>query len=261
MYKLKKRIASIITAAAVAFGSAGVLPDIGGLTNPLIITSYAEETSTPTVVTTWSELKTAMAAGGNIKLGADVTDPDKSSSSYLSVPENTTVTLDLNGHTIDRGLANASAIENGYVITVRGNLTVKDSSTAGTGIITGGNTTGNGGGVYVASGSFTLAGGTITGCKASGDSNVHAYGGGVFVDKNAAFTMTGGTISRNTAKYNGGYGGGVCVSGGTFTMSDGSISNNKTADNGGGVYVDQSGTFTMTGGTISGSDNAENRNT
>lgn len=58
----------------------------------------------PYVVTTWADLKAKMEAGGYIRLDADVTDPDKTSGSYLYVPSGKTVTLDLNGHTIDRGL-------------------------------------------------------------------------------------------------------------------------------------------------------------
>ena len=72
-----------------------------------------------------------------------------------------TVTLDLNGHTIDRGITNYR--ENGNVITISGgNLTLTDSSTGKTGKITGGWNNGEkGGGVYVSSGTFTMNGGTI----------------------------------------------------------------------------------------------------
>ena len=102
-------------------------------------------------------------------------------------------------------------------------------------------------------------------------------GGGVYVTRNAAFTMSGGTISGNSAQR----GGGVFTAG-TFTMHSGTISDNA-AFIGGGVYVDEDGTnnirpfivgdgvyvdeggifergtfeggtFTMSGGTIS--DNA-----
>jgi uncharacterized repeat protein (TIGR02543 family) len=92
-------------------------------------------------------------------------------------------------------------------------------------------------GVGVSSGgTFTMSGGTISGNSASG------------VNVGGTFTMSGGTISGNTAS-------GVNV-GGTFTMSGGTISGNKPLwsshnGGGGGVYV-SGGTFTMSGGNISG---------
>jgi hypothetical protein len=46
-------------------------------------------------------------------------------------------------------------------------------------------------------------------------------------------------------------GGGVVVKGGTYTMSGGSVSGNTAANTGGGVLVD-GGTFTLSGGTIGG---------
>jgi hypothetical protein len=64
---------------------------------------------------------------------------------------------------------------------------------------------------------------------------------------NAHLLMRPGTvITKNTN------GSGVSADGGTFTMSGGTISGNTaTSANGGGVYVD-GGTFTMKGGTIYG---------
>ena len=93
-----------------------------------------------------------------------------------------------------------------------------------------------------------MTGGTICACTTSmtyaglGDS-----GGGVYVDADCRFTMTGGTIRDNNSYGNGG---GVYVAG-TFTMTGGTIRNNNSYGTGGGVYVN-GGTFTMTGGTISG---------
>ena len=88
--------------------------------------------------------------------------------------------------------------------------------------------------------------GAVTGGKAG-------WGGGVCVS-GGTFTMTGGAISGNTAHENGG---GVLVdvgmstmTGGTFTMTGGEISGNTAAD-GGGVYV-FCGDFTMAGGAITG---------
>jgi hypothetical protein len=79
----------------------------------------------------------------------------------------------------------------------------------------------------------------------------NSSGSGVNINSTGTFTMAGGTISENTASGMGGVsGGGVQVSG-TFTMEGGTISGNTTSAWGGGVYV-IGGTFTMKGGTISG---------
>jgi len=111
-----------------------------------------------------------------------------------------------------------------------------------------------GGGVHVDRGIFTMNGGEISGNSSS--SNSSSEGGGVYVTFNGTFTMNSGKISGNTAtssKYST-YGGGV-YNYGTFTMSGGEISGN-TADAGGGVYK-RSGTFTMSGGEISGNSAAD----
>jgi uncharacterized repeat protein (TIGR02543 family) len=98
------------------------------------------------------------------------------------------------------------------------------------------------------------AGSKITGNRIA-PSDSSSRGGGVYVSYNATFTMTGGTISGNTALSTTlSYGGGVYAMG-TFTMTGGTISGNFAIattlfSSGGGVYA--AGTFTMTGGTISG---------
>ena len=152
-----------------------------------------------------------------------------------------------------------------------------------------------GGGVYVG-GSFTMSGeATIRDNTANSyassttrdrTNTSDAYGGGVYVRGyrdtavyvRAIFTMSGGTISDNTANsdaYNstdvttGSYGGGVYVGYyGTVTMSNGTINRNTTKSTGisrnsgvamawsqgGGVYIGYNGVsnFTMSGGAING---------
>ena len=84
--------------------------------------------------------------------------------------------------------------------------------------------------------SFTMNGGTIR-------NNNNCYGEGGGVCNRGTFTMNGGTISKNNANTNGGV-----YNAGTFRMTGGTISEN-TATSGGGVY--NTGTFTMNGGVIS----------
>ncbi|MDR2176577.1 MAG: InlB B-repeat-containing protein [Treponema sp.] len=128
---------------------------------------------------------------------------------------------------------------NASLVTVRGgSLEMKTGSKIH------GNAAPEGGGVYVDNGAFTMSGGTITGNTAT------SHGGGVELCNNSTFTMSGGTISGNTG---GNFGGGVDVYRGAFTMSGGTISGN-TAYFGGGVFLYNNGTFTKQGGIIYGSD-------
>ena len=78
-------------------------------------------------------------------------------------------------------------------------------------------------------------------------------GGTIFVDNNATYTMTGGTISGMVKKY----GGAVYIgNGATFTMNAGTITGCQ-AKYGGAIYVASGGTCNINGGTITGN-KAEN---
>ncbi|MBQ7996776.1 MAG: InlB B-repeat-containing protein [Paludibacteraceae bacterium] len=138
-------------------------------------------------ITDWAALQTAMNNGGVIKLTADITATPADAA--LTVPAGKTVVLDLNGFTINRALTAPAA--NGSVIINNGTLAIQ---TTNGGKITGGKTTGNGGGI-LNNGVLTLYGGEITGNKASG------MGGGVYnaAAAPAGFWMTGGLIDGNTA--------------------------------------------------------------
>ena len=165
-----------------------------------------------------TELQSLLSGGGTVTL-----DKDYTIDSTLDVDR--TVTLDLNGHVIK--MTGSGTV---IIIGSQANLTMIDSNNTAThtdstlpagGVITGGNATQNGGGVYV--------------------------GGG------CSMTMTGGTIENCSAT--GGGGGGIYVSSGTFTIGDGEIKNCKSSFGGGGLYIVASGsgglsTFTMTGGII-----------
>ena len=141
------------------------------------VTAVLNGPDQPFVVTTYADLKAKMATGGYIRVGADVS-PSSAQESYLTVPKDVSVTLDLNGHTIDQVYKNDVP---GYRLWVAGTLTLNDSGTGGT--IKGGQVSedstdkyGFGGGVFVApTGSFTMNGGTVTGGKARNG------GGGVYI--------------------------------------------------------------------------------
>ena len=180
--------------------------------------------------------------GGTLTLDNDYT--AVSSEGTLNIPAGKTITIDLNGHTIDRGLAGSDAVNDGYVIKVEGDLTLTDGSDEKTGTITGGNNSSYYcGGVFVkGTGTFTMNGGTISGNKTENS------GGGVYVLGGGTFTMNDGAITGNTAEL---YGGGVCVLRSTFTMNGGTITGNSAEQYGGGVFVEY-GAFIMNEGSISG---------
>lgn len=153
----------------------------------------------------------------------------------------TYVILDLNGKTIDRDVQ--SPMNDSYVIYQSGgSFEITDTSAAGNGLITGGNNvktdgTGCGGGVFVAGGTFTLSGGHIDGNKAN-------HGGGVYVGSGTT-NIKGGVISNNEAiQFNTkeeipttGFGGGIYIINPVkLTVSGGTISGNS-AVRGGGIEV------------------------
>lgn len=214
-----------------------------------------------------SALSAVNASGGTITLLKDI---DSSNAvfgadsannqpiTFKGSSESISFILDLNGKTIDRELTSAKNV--GSVIKIdSGTLTIKDSSatnsdgTNGIGTITGGNTSGGGGGIHITTntynthGSLILESGTVSGNFADGSN-----GGGVYIDNKCTFTMKGGSIEGNTVSSTSNHGGGVFVYG-TFTMENGIITNNSSEQgNGGGVNIGSNGVFTMSGGTISG---------
>lgn len=105
----------------------------------------------------------------------------------------------------------------------------------------------SGGGVSVTGATFNMTGGTISG-------NLVEFlqgGGGVSVQEDGVFNMSNGTICDNRGTY---YGGGVAVKKPTssFTMTGGTITGN-TAYHGGGVHINDNGglgIFTKIGGGI-----------
>ena len=199
-------------------------------------------------ITTWSELQKAMTNGIDVILEENI------NGEYEKTLEvHNSVVVDLNGHTIDRGMPDRG----GNVIKIdwNGSLTIKDSSPDKSGTITGGFTRSPGGGVYVGQGcTFIMDGGSIYGNSTMDN----CQGGGVYVGQGATFIMNDGSIINNSTYGDSeqkGPGGGVYVGqGATFTMNGGFITENWSQGSntcqGGGVYVEQEGTFTMNGGTI-----------
>ena len=161
------------------------------------------------------------------------------------------VTLDIYGYMLEmKGSGSVIAIQDG------GDLTLEDSDPKALYMFTP-DADGlwkrvSGGGTKAVSGGV-IYGGTGT------ELGAFAFGGGVHVKEGGQFTMNGGNIVGCTATGNYADGGGVYVAGGSrFIMNGGSIAgctavgddnNNDTSAEGGGVHV-AGGQFTMNGGSI-----------
>lgn len=213
-------------------------------------TSLEGKTLRPYVVSDWSSLRELIASdfvGDTLTLDKDYT--AQSGDTALAISEGKTLTLDLNGHTLDRHLNRATS--GGNAVTNRGTLTIIDSSEDKTGTITGAYNDGSGGGI-LNYGEFTLDSGNITG-------NLAEYGGGGIFNKGTA-TVNGGSITGNTASGQGKNGGGIWTDN-SLTISGGTIQgNNARTGNGGGISfnkggLDISGSPVITGNTAGGSSN------
>lgn len=165
-----------------------------------------------------------------------------SQNGYLYINDDHDITIDLNGHKIDRNLSEIA--ENGVVFQMYdydAKLTIKDS--VGGGKITGANNIGNGGAFLVERGSLYIDGGEITGNKAKQGAGIYAN------SQNCAFIyIDGGKITNNTADY----GAGIYMYEGYLTISGGEISGNTAEYEGGGVYWESDNDMLISGGKISG---------
>ncbi|MBP5262346.1 MAG: InlB B-repeat-containing protein [Clostridiales bacterium] len=190
---------------------------------------------------TWTAVQASVAQGRDITLlnsifgleGAAGVDTYVDNGNIV-VGSDVNVTIDLNGFTIDRkGGFTGDAATTYHVFDVAGKLTVIDSSTDKTGVITGSDL-----GVVLNGDSdtkFTLISGRITGMTNRA----------VSVGQNTNFLMTGGSIDNN--------GGGVTVQKyGKFKITGGTITENTTGSAGSAVEVLAHSEFEMTGGTITG---------
>lgn len=225
------------------------------------------------------ELKSHWKAEYSAESNTTLFGSDDAAFSYgrIYVPSSADILFDLKGLNVDRDLYNRSGSVNGGVFYVAGNLEVTTDPELSNGKITGGNTlnsldgkvNGNGGGVYVASGSFTLSGGEIVKNKAANfgggiycnttltinkggvlSNESGAFGGAVYMGTDSKFVLFDGEISDNKSYARGA----VCVFG-EFSMFGGKISNNLTTivdghGVGGGVFL-ANGKFNMSGGEIS----------
>ena len=185
-------------------------------------------------VSDWDGLQNAIkkaSSGQVIQLGADIT-CKKNGGDQIKVDKKT-VTIDLNGHTLDRNRDKQD--DDGHVIEVKNNSTLTIIDSVGGGKITGGYAK-RGGGVNVSSNStLIIESGTITGNQAK-------WGGGIYV--HGTLTMNGGVVTKNTVTDEAG--GIFCNDDSVVTLNKGVVVSENTAENGGGI-LNEGGTLTMTG--------------
>ena len=199
--------------------------------------------SAATSAGTEAALVKAVNNGSDIKLTKNI-----DLSAQLVIPEGTSVSLDLNGKTLNRGLGGTQ--ENGSVILVSKGavLTVLDSNEYNAGTITGGAAV-NGGGICNL-GTLTFNGGTLSGNNALDETG--GRGGGIYNGPEAVLTLHGGIIKDNAANNGGGVyndaGGSVTIERNTIIKKVGieskerttniTITSNRANDLGNGIYND-----------------------
>jgi hypothetical protein len=131
-----------------------------------------------------------------------------------------------------------------------GGLYIDDGTLTMTGSTISDNNTTYGGGICLING----ANGTLTDCNISG--NIAQTGGGVEVSgKNSTLTMTGCTVSENSATEEQGEqfpgGGGIIETGGSTLLINCTVSGNSTSNGGGGLAA-TGGSSTLINCTVSG---------
>lgn len=237
---MKKLLSVLLTLVMLvpAFGSFPVIASTGSAVAQVIDSNgYATDYSTfeaawKAAVGGKTTFKLLSDWSGNGKFGASEASLDSSlyfNGGALSVPSGYTVTIDLNGHTINRSKGVNQITNDGSVIRLfdGASITINDTSESKNGSIEGGSSN-YGGGIYAPSNNtVTMNGGKIRLCNGY-------YGGGVYLDSNSKFIMNGGRIEHNT----GYYGGGVYTEDdAVFETHGGEISENRATADGGGIYL------------------------
>ena len=191
------------------------------------------ETNEASLQRNWVVLGKRFSLGGTIKLAKNYT-ATATTDVCLSVPSETTLTLDMNGYNIDRNHT-SSSVANGMVISNAGTLTITSTSNS---IIKGGWNTTDGGGIYN-TGTLTLEG-TIT---ITGNKTRTGNGGGIY---NAGSLTIGGTIvitdnRKGENTFNTGNPNNLYLSAGHGPIT---INNTLTAESNIGVITEMPGVFT-----------------
>ena len=174
---------------------------------------------------------------------------DISTTSLLEIKESRTITIDMNGFTLNRGCTSrgtqAIVVHTGSKLNLRGGtvtggwggnggaLDIEDGTTVNlTDVIISGNTADDRGGGISNHGTLNMTRGAITG-NTSYDHTSPSGGGGLFNFEGATATLTNVNITGNDVKMWGG--GGICNYG-TLTLDGCTITGNTAMFTGGGIW-------------------------
>ena len=175
--------------------------------------------SAATEVKTAEDLQTAVNAGGEIVLDADIT-------ASITISKDANVTLDLNGHKLTNESGN-------HTITNEGTLTIKGEGTV--------DNVSHAKGALVNKGTATINGGTFTRSQEKGDSPSNSGGNSWYViDNQGTLTVTGGTVTNTS-----GFSSLVRNMNGTLNVDGGNFYNDFIA-----LKNDDNGIMKITAGTI-----------
>ena len=137
--------------------------------------------------------------------------------STIYIPGDTKMTVNLNGHTIDRALKEWEY--DGEVICIDSKADVIIEN----GTITGGWSGNGAGGIHI----YENANVTLNNVNVEGNKTDDDNGGGIYLDSYATLTMNGGSLSKNEAHGDPSNGAGLYVDGATATLNNVTISENK----------------------------------
>ena len=210
----------------------------------------------PRLVSNVAQLKTALEAGGYIKMMANIGNgAGEDQNNGFTIGSNTTpvnVNLDLNGYTLSNnyyyGPQKTSVIT---IINSESTVTIQDSNSSGNG---NGNITGGisqnsvkGGGIHNY-GTLTIQSGKISGNnaeRAGGGGTYNGGGGAIYNESGAILTIEGGEICDNRAHQVGGiYNEGTLHLNGGSIHDNGSNTTNNTTD---GIHNTSDATLYISG--------------
>lgn len=215
-------------------------------------------------VTNEDELNAAVKEYTHVRIDADI----RLSTTFI-LDGNKTVTVNLNGHRLDRGL-DSRVDQVGQAVGIRAgsSLTLEDSR--GGGSITGGwggdgggirnegdltingciicdNTADDRGGGISNHGTLTIGGGCVITGNTSRDQTSPFGGGGIFNHQGATLVMNGVAVRDNKSLV---YGGGGILNLGTASLDNVDVDFNQTGYRGGGIFND--GSMTIVNASLTG---------
>ncbi|MDE5897041.1 MAG: hypothetical protein K2H43_04430, partial [Clostridia bacterium] len=216
----------VFTDSATGANEAGLMSYVASTNWEYAVTTSLANSARPETAklySTWNAVANSSSGFGTVT--------NCYTSGALYVPAGASVILDLNNYNVNRNCS--SGIGNGYVIYVAGTLTIRDTSTAKGGRITGGynSSSTSTGGIFIASGgTVNFESGNIVNNRYTGSNGAAV----LQMRNNSTFNMTGGSITGNSVTnaatsagvlYNYNYQTNV-----TVRITGGSISNNSTAN-------------------------------